>query len=403
MRVVVLGGNFAGVTAAIETKLKLNKLGKEHEVIVISPSDRFLYVPSLIWVPFGRRKVEQISFPLEPILKKRNVRFIHDMAVKINAQDNTVDTAASGTLSYDYLIVATGVKNKFEVVENLEKHTQCIVSPPQAMRAHAAFQDLLKDPGPVVVGASQGASCMGAAYEYLFNLEKELRRHKVRDKVELTWITPEPYLGHFGIEGMGPGKPMLETFMKMFKINFVCNASIKEVREHEMVLEDGKVLPFKMSMIMPPFEGADVVKNSEGVGDAKGFIPCKDNYQHQQFDNIFAAGLAVQVLAPFSGTPVPFGVPKTGYPSDTQGKIVASNIASLVSGDKKKLKEMPFGKIPAICIMDAGCKEVYLVSNHLFKPRLFELLIPNVFHHPGKLLLEKYMLTKNRLGWVWLP
>lgn len=403
MRVVVLGGNFAGVTAAIETKMKLNKIGKDHEVTVISPSDRFLYVPSLIWVPFGRRKLDQISFPVAPILRKKKVQFIHDKAIKVDPKANTVDTAANGTISYDYLIVATGSSTKFDVVENLGKYTQCIVSPPKATAANEAFQDLLKNPGPVVVGATQGASCMGAAYEYLFNLDKELRRHKIRDKVELTWITPEPFLGHFGIEGMFGGQTMLEAFMKLFKINFICNASIQEVREHEIVLKDGQVLPFKMSMIMPPFEGADVIKNSEGLGDAKGFIPCKDNYQHQQFDNIYAAGLAVQVVAPFSGTPVPFGVPKTGYPTDTQGKIVAHNIAAMVEGGQKKPKELPFGKIPAICIMDAGGKEVYLLSNHMFKPRLFEILLPNVFGHPGKLLLEQYMLFKNRMGLVWLP
>jgi len=243
---------------------------------------------------------------------------------------------------------------------------------------------------------------MGAAYEYLFNLEKQLRKHKVRDKVELTWITPEPFLGHFGIGGIVGGKAMLELFMKMFKINWFCDSMIKEIRPNEMELTNGERLPFEMSMLIPPFIGAEVVRNSEGLSDDKGFLPCKDSYQHHEFENIYAAGLAVQVIAPFTNCAAPFGVPKTGFPSDVQAKTVAKNITHKLKGSSK-VELMPFGKIPGICIMDAGSKEVLILTNNLFKPRMFELMIPNVFINVGKLLLEKYMLIKNRLGWSWLP
>lgn len=401
--IVVLGGNFAGLTAAIDTKLKLKKYGDDCQVTVISPSANFLYVPSLIWVPFGKRRVERISFPVEPILKKKNIKFVLDKATRILPQTNQVETEKHGTIDYDYLVVATGISIKFSVLENLEKYTNCIVTPDQAVKSYEAFQELVRNPGPVVVGATQGASCMGAAYEYLFNMERELRRHKVRNKVELTWITPEPFLGHFGIEGMLGGKPMLEVFMKMFRINYICNASIKEVKQNEIILDDGTILPYKMAMMMPPFEGAEVVKNTPELADPKGFIACKDSYQHETYKNIFAAGLAVQVIAPFSGTKVPFGVPKTGYPSDVQGKIVGENIARMISGKGQALKNKAFGKIPAICIMDAGCKEVYILSNHLFKPRFIEIMLPNVIHDFGKIFLEKYMLIKNKNGWSWMP
>lgn len=401
-KVVVLGSNFAGLTAALEVR---RKLGKEHEVVVVSPSRKFLFVPSLIWVPFGRRKVKEITFDLGPMLTRKGVKFVNDFATKIEPKTNTVRTQSSGDVTYDYLVVATGCGLDYSGIDHLdpaEGYVQCIVTPPLAEKANEAYEKLVADPGPVVVGATQGASCMGAAYEYLFNLDKELRRKGVRKQVDITWITPEPYLGHFGMGGIRGGRAMLEMFMKMYHINWVTDASIAEIQPDKIILKDGKVLPYKMSMLIPPFVGNDVIKNSPELSDAKGFVPVNEGYQHMEYPNVYAAGLAVEVIAPFSGTEVPFGVPKTGYPSDVMGKVAAHNILHAIKGDGKFEKE-GFGKIPALCVMDAGHKEVIIFANHFFKPRNFEIMIPNIFSDTLKVLLEKYMIIKNKQGWSFLP
>lgn len=400
-RILVLGSNFAGATAAIELARSLKRKGLSHEIRVVAPRDKFLYVPSLIWVPFGRRNIDQISFPISPVFAKYGIKFTESGASKIDADNKKVTLANGEEVTYDYLVVATGVTMNMQVAPGME-HTQCIVTPDMAMKARAAFEELVRNPGPVVIGATQSASCMGAAYEFLFNMEKELRRHGIRDRVPLTWITPEPALGHFGIGGITGGETMLKAFMGMFNMSYHVNAKINQITPNEIQLDGGKNLPFKMAMLMPPFEGAGVVKSSPGLGDEKGFIPCRDTYQSNRYDNVYAAGLAVQVKNPFTGCAVPFGVPKTGFPSDVQGKIVAHNITEQIAGTKK-FREMPFGKIPGVCIMDAGSKEVLILTDHLFRPRRFEIMIPNVFMNIGKLLLEKYMLFKNRRGWAWLP
>ncbi len=401
-RIIVLGSNFAGVSAALEVK---RKLGKEHEVMVISPTEKFLYVPSLIWVPFGRRKVEDITFPIPPVLQRKNVQFLKDKATKVLPDQNIIQTAKNGDLSYDYLIVATGTGLDFSILPNLhpdDGYIQTIVTPHHAQKAAEAFEDLVANPGPVIVGATQYASCMGAGYEYLFNLDKELRRRKVRDKVELTWITPEPFLGHFGIGGVTGGKLMVETFMKMYNINYITNAAIERIEKDRIVLKDGKELPYRMSMLIPPFVGADVMQNSPEITDAKGFVETNDGYQHIKYKNVYAAGLAVQVKAPFGQCETPFGVPKTGYPSDVMGKIAAYNILQDIKGTGK-FRSKPFGKIPGICVMDAGHKEVYIFTNHLFKPRQFQLMLPNILSDFGKVLVEKYMIWKNKRGLSYLP
>ena len=400
--ILILGGNFGGATAAFELA---RKLGKGHAITVVSPSSSFLYVPSLIWVPFGKRKVKDITFDVGKRFEKKGIHFLKDRAIRILPESRQVETDNNGTLSYDYLVVATGCNLKTDAVPGLEPSqglAECIVTPPMAEKAYAAFQELVKDPGPVVVGASQGASCMGAAYEYLFNMDKQLRKAGVRKKVRLTWITPEPFLGHFGIGGIRGGEGMLKIFMKMYGIDWRTDSSIKEIREGEIELNSGEVLPAKLKMIMPPFVGARVVRDSEGLADEKGFIPTDDSYRHVKYPEIFAAGLAVQVKPPFENMTTPFGVPKTGFPTDVQAKIAAHNIAAEIKG-KGKVKREAFGKIPGICVMDAGSKEVWILTNHLFKPRQVEIMMPNILGSFLKTILEKYMIVKNRLGWSFLP
>ncbi|GAA4834708.1 NAD(P)/FAD-dependent oxidoreductase [Algivirga pacifica] len=399
---IILGSNFAGVTAALELR---RKVGKEHKITVVSPTEDFLYVPSLIWVPFGRRKVKDITFNIRKVLEKKKVGFIKDAAVRVDAENSQVHTEKHGILDYDYVISTTGVKLKFDILENLHPEAgmiENIVIPKYAEKAYDKFKELVKDPGPVVVGATQGASCMGAAYEYLFNLEKTLRKHKVRDKVEITWLTPEPYLGHFGMDGMTGAETMLSSFMKMFNINFVTDASIEKIEKDKITLKNGKVLPYKMAMLMPPFTGADAMLNSPELIDDKGFVETNDGYQHIKYKNVFAAGLAVQVKAPFKCESTPFGVPKTGYPSDVTGKIAAQNIANMING-KDKFVEKGFGDIPAMCVMDAGNKEVYIFANKFFRPRQFAIMVPNVLNDVGKVFLEKYMIYKNKKGLSFLP
>lgn len=399
--ILVLGSNFGGATAALELK---RKLGNDAHVTVVSPSPDFTFIPSLIWVPFGKRKLADISFPIRPVMEKKGIEFIEDVAIKVNPETNEVNTKGHGTISYDYLVISTGIQMAFDVVDNLHPEkgfVENIVIPKYSARAWKKFSALVDDPGPVVVGATQGASCMGAAYEYLFNMDKELRRRKVRDKVSLTWITPEPFLGHFGIGGITGGKAMLEAFMKLYNIKWYTNASIERIEKDQIFLQDGTVLPYKMAMIMPPFVGTEVMKHSAELVDEKGFVVCNEGYQHVTYKNIYSVGLAVEVKAPFKCV-VPFGVPKTGFPTEVSAKIAVKNIVAAIRG-KETFVRQAWGKMPAVCVMDAGHKEVIIFGDHLFKPRRFAVMIPNIFNHWTKLLIEKYFLFKFKYGLSALP
>lgn len=396
---VIIGGNFAGFTAALELK---RKGGVDHRVVVIDRNEEFLFIPSLIWVPFGRREIKDISISRTEIFKKKGIAFLKTVAESVDPDARVVHTSA-GDVNYDHLVIATGPKVDFNVAPGVKEFAHYVGTPIGALQIRKSLEKFKKNPGPVVIGATQRAGCMGAAYEFVFNFEKWLREEGIRKKVELYWITPETYLGHFGIDGMPGGETMLKSFMKMFNIHYRTEVGVEKMDENNIYLSNGEVLPYAFSMLMPPFIGVDFIQNSPKLeATAAGYLPVGDNYQHPKYPNVWAAGIAVDVKPPFAAGKVLFGTPKTGYPSDETGKIVAENIIRVEKGNRQ-LKTKAWGRIPGICILDAGKKEVVLLSTSLFKPRSFAIMIPNVFYDFGKVLFEKYFLWKTRHGYSFLP
>ncbi len=234
----------------------------------------------------------------------------------------------------------------------------------------------------------------------VFNIDRALREAKVRDRAPITFITAEPFLGHFGIGGMGKGQQMLELFFKLLKVEPIINVALERLTPGEIHLQDGRTVPFKYAIVIPPFTGVEAIRNSPGLGNERGFVPVNARYQHANYENIYAAGVAVAVDPP-APTPVPCGVPKTGYMSEVMARTAAHNIAAEITG--KPPKELPFPDINALCIMDAGHQGVIMISDRIFAPRKYEILIPGPWSHWAKVLFEKYYLWKMRTGRVYLP
>ncbi|MDR3541586.1 MAG: FAD/NAD(P)-binding oxidoreductase [Desulfosporosinus sp.] len=398
-RIIVVGGNFSGLTAALELR---RKLGHDHEVIMISKSLDFLFVPSLIWVPFGKREIKDITVPLKIVATKAGLKFICTEIIEILAKDKVV-RCRDKDFKYDYLIIATGPEWIFDQIAGLglDSKVSFIVTPETALVARKRWLEFITDPGPVVIGAAPGSQCTGPAYEFLFNLEKRCRDLGIRKKVEITFITPEPFLGHLGIGGMTGSNFILKKLLPMFKINYITNAEIHEVSSESIILKSGQSIPYKFSMIMPIFKGAKVVRDSTGLGTEDAFIPVNNTYQHKQYPNIFGVGIAADLPIKFR-TPVPIGVPKTGYAADESAKTAAENIVRLLHGNNK-LEAKPMGNIPDLCIMDAGDKEMLTITDSLLKPRRFSMVLPNPFYDLSKLMFEKYYLWKVRHGYSRLP
>ncbi|HEU4354280.1 MAG TPA: FAD-dependent oxidoreductase [Actinomycetota bacterium] len=395
---LVLGGNFAGLTAAITLK---RELGEDVDVTLVSKSKHFVFYPSLIWLPFGKRTSRDISVPIGRMLEARGIHFVHAEARTIDAAARTVGSSA-GTHDYDYLVVATGFVNDFGVVPGLgpEGNAYAITALESAVDAAEGWARFVNEPGPVVVAATQGAACFGAAYEFAFNMAYQLKRHGLQKRVPLHYVTAEPFPGHFGIGGLAGGERMLEMFFRMTGVRTVFDVAVEEVLPGELRLTDGRTFPFRYAMVVPPFLGAEVVRTS-GLGNPRGFIDVKDTYQTLDHPNVYAVGIAAAVNAPWNLANA-VGVPKTGFPSETMARVAAANIASQIRGEEPT-KEENFAEIPALCIMDAGNNGAAIVADRMLPPRRWGAIIPGPQNHLGKVAFERYFLWKVRNGYMHLP
>lgn len=394
-RIVVVGSSFAGYTAALELR---KRLGDAHPITVISKSDTFLFMPSLIWVPFGLRERAQISFPLAPVYRKKRIDFRHAEVTAIRPDERRVEFDG-GSEPYDYLVIATGPKNHYEAIPGLGPVagcTQSIFGWDDALRARAAYRAFLEKPGPVVIGAAQGASCFGAAYEFLLNFAHQRKKAGLAKRAPLTWLTSEPFAGHFGMGGFGSAQPLLARFFEKLGIEVVANAAIDKVEPGEIQLVGGRALSFAYAMIAPPFQAVDAVRACEALTvKPAGWVEIDDHYRHRVHREVFAAGVTV-FLPPPQPTPIPTGVPKTGYMSEEMGRIVAHNIAADIRGEP--LVSLPPGAIDAKCVLDAGSTGVIMSGDRMLAPRKHAWLVPGPEAHWAKLAFEKYFLATRRRG-----
>ncbi|MGN6607127.1 MAG: NAD(P)/FAD-dependent oxidoreductase [Jatrophihabitans sp.] len=403
-RVLVLGSNFGGLTAALAVR---RELFDDVDVRVISPADRFLFNPSLIWLPFGKRNPDDITFPVEPTFTKHGIDFVHEAAVEIDADHRQVRTASGTWYAYDYLVVATGYRNNFDAVPGLVEHGVTITTLDNAVAAGEAwrrFLDGLGDGrrGDIVVAASQGAGCFGAAYEFLFNTAYRLRKAGVRSRVNLTYLTAEPFLGHFGIGGLPHGEQLLGSFLRRQHIEARVGVAIEGVGADAVTLTDGTEIPSQYSMVVPPFVGQEVARTASALDpDDKGYLPVRPTYQSEKFDDVYVVGIAAQVVSPWQ-TAIPIGVPKTGYPTEVQAHVAAQNIAAQIRGQLPEHSK-PFDDIAAVCVLDAGNNGVVILADKMLAPKKHGVLIPGPQAHALKLGFEKYFLWKARNGHVQLP
>ncbi len=401
--IVILGAGIGGLPAAYEAR---EALGNEHRITVINAEPYFQFVPSNPWVAVGWRNRDDITFPIEPYLKRKKIDFIAQTVERIDAEGNRLELADGETVDYDYLIITTGAKLMFDEVEGAGPHgghTESVCTIDHAEQAYDDFKRLVENPGPVIVGAMPGASCYGPAYEYAFILDSALRKKKIRHKVPITYVTAEPYIGHLGLGGVGDSKGMLESEMRSHDIKWITNARTTKVEDGTMHVEEldseGEVkqkheLPFNHSMMLPAFKGVDCVANVEGLCNPRGFVQVDDYQRNPNFKNIFAAGVAI-AIPPIEKTPVPTGAPKTGYMIESMVTAIVHNIQAELTGEGEPDSK---GTWQAICLADFGDRGAAFIALPQIPPRNVNWFAAGRWVHLAKIAFEKYFIRKMKKG-----
>ncbi|HRA01607.1 MAG TPA: FAD/NAD(P)-binding oxidoreductase [Thermomonas sp.] len=401
-RIVVMGAGLGGMSAAYELR---EVLGKGHEVTLVGRGGQFGFTPSNPWLAVGWRQQEQITLDVAGHVGKHGIAFNGDGVERIDAEGDAVITGGGERIPYDYLLVCTGPKLAFEEVPGTGPDggfTQSVCTTPHAAHAWEAYQAFLQDPGPVVIGAVAGASCFGPAYEFAMIVDADLRKRKLRDKVPMTFVSSEPYIGHMGLGGVGDSKGLMESEMRQRHIKWIVNSKVAEVRDGEMTVveHDAKgqpgeshVLPFKFSMLLPAFKGVEPVAAVEGLCNPRGFVIVDKHQRSPKYPKIFSAGVCV-AIPPVEATPVPTGAPKTGFMIESMVTTIVRNIQAELKGEAPDFE----GTWNAVCLADMGDTGAAFVALPQIPPRNVTWTKIGKWVHLAKIAFEKYFLYKMRNG-----
>ena len=404
--IVIMGAGIGGMPAAYEMR---EALPKEQRVTVVNSTDYFQFVPSNPWVAVGWRTREAITLPIAPYLQRKGIAFIPKAVTQIDAAGSKLTLVGGETLDYDYLVITTGPKLAFDEIPGAGPvssggggftHSVCSVDHAQAL--FADYEEFLKNPGPIVVGAMPGASCFGPAYEFAMILDTDLRKRKLRNKVPITFVTSEPYIGHLGLGGVGDSKSMLESEMRNRDMKWITNAKTTKVEQGKIFVtqidDQGNLLKehevaFKLAMMLPAFKGVDAVAAVPNLVNPRGMVLIDEFQRSKAYRNIFSAGVCV-AIPPVEVTPVPTGTPKTGYMIESMVGAICHNIADELVGKPATAK----GTWNAVCLADMGDTGAAFVALPQIPPRNVNWFKKGKWVHLAKIAFEKYFIRKIKKG-----
>ncbi len=396
--IVVIGAGLGGLPTAYELR---HLLPRQHRITLIGDTPKFTFIPSLPWVALDLTSLAKIQLEVSPLVTRRGIEWIMGRVTHIDPQQQVLKVGETA-IAYDYVVIATGAELALDAIPGLgptHGYTQSVCNPSHALMAREAWVEFLDHPGPLVVGAVPGVSCMGPAYEFALLADWVLRRRGLREQVPITLVTPEPYAGHLGIGGMANSAQLVRQLLSQRQIEVIENQAITEIRAHEIVLAEGHTLPFTYSMLLSAFRGPKFLQNVPDLADKQGFLPVLPTYQHPLFPSIYAVGVVVQIKPP-EKTSIPIGVPKTGQMTEAMGMAVAHNIA-IELGAISATPVTP--TLEALCLADFGNTGIAFMANPVLPDsitgkRRRAIALQGRWVSWSKTAFEQFFLTKMRWG-----
>lgn len=338
-RIVVLGGGFGGLEAAFYLR---RRLGRRVTITLVSDSDRFLFKPNTIYVPFGK-EAERYLIPIADGLAKREINFVHDRAFAVDPTEKVVTTEAT-ILPFDYLVIATGASMRPAEVPGLAEHANTIWTPDEMARLGRSFTQLVESARAgrrrnVLFLVPPNNKCSGPLYEMVLMLDTWLRRQRAREWVLITFATYErSYIQAFGprLHEVVAGEFLARG------ISGVTSKAVTRVEEGRVHFSDGDSLPFDLLVSFPPYVASTVFEALPH--DDRGFLRTElATRQVVGHPDIYAVGDAADF-------PV-----KQAFLALLQADAAAEHIAERVLGEQPSAVFEPV----SMCIMEQFDKATF--------------------------------------------
>jgi len=345
-KVLILGGGFAGLEAAIF----LRKKG--WSVTMISNRDYFYIYPTSIWVPTGEASFEDVSIPLKRLSWVHGFELIVDEVKEIHAKERRV-VCAEETYTCDFLVIAMGsgkVKH-----EGSEHFLSICGHPEESLKIKERLEALVqKGSGKIAMGFGGNPKDPsnvrgGPAFEVLFNVHNMLKKKGIRDKFELTFFAPMKEPGaRLGTKAL----KMMDMFFERLDIRRQTGKKIKRFEADGVVLEDDSKIESDFTMFIPAGDGHPVFKNSDLPLNEAGLIRINDycevvhDYDESpEIYNVFAIGDSAVLDGPDWRA-------KQGHIAEVMARNVAFNIDAIAKGRSERKGYMSHLNI--LCVMDSG-------------------------------------------------
>jgi sulfide:quinone oxidoreductase len=341
-KVLVLGGGFAGVEAAIYLKKQENL-----EVTLVSDRDYFYIYPTSIWIPTGETTKDKISVPLSQLASKHKFEVLVDAVTELKAAQKVVTLKSGRVLdSYDYIVVALG-QDKI-TAEGIENTLSICGKPEEATELKVKLDALVsKGSGKIAMGfggnpLDSSAVRGGPAFEVLFNVHTMLKKKGMRDKFELTFFAPMEKPG----QKMGDkALVMMDKMFGMTNINKKVGSKITSFEADGINFADGTKIESDLTMFISAGKGHSVLEASDLPLSEAGFVLTNDYNEVEGFEGVYAIGDSASLMGPDWRA-------KQGHVAEVMAKNVAYNIFQ--DSQNMNSKRSYAEHINILCVMDTG-------------------------------------------------
>ncbi|PWI58081.1 NAD(P)/FAD-dependent oxidoreductase [Sulfoacidibacillus thermotolerans] len=379
--IVIVGAGFGGLTVFYH--LATWASARDVQMTVIDERETFLLKPSLPEVALGEKDIRDVTFALRPVIENYG-RFIRSRVLKIDPKEQIVYLEDETRITYDFLIIALGGKKDFSVVPGFDRYGYSVCTDILAPRMWEAIEkfekgNILIGSGPMLSGTRLKdvphleTACEGPVGEVAFMIDSELRKRGTRDQSRIICFSPAEIF----FEDVGDKvHEAFEQLARKHEVEVMTNKVISSIEQDQIRFKDGTTISSALTILIPTYRGPDIILES-GLGDEAGFVPTNEDFQHLDYDNIYAIGDVASRT-----------VPKLGHLAVEQGNLVASILRQRITGEGSRYDYEP----EVFCIMNMGHRKAMLIRSNTLWGGTMDISYHSTMSHMMKTSFDNYMV-----------